>query len=416
MGGVKPKTNTPSGRAFDSWMRPGGRFDITSAPETISGSIPGAQGFSTMNVDTRFDILSTAASIQDGKLRTSINSQLDNVWFDANGNMHASEVNAKNAGDGTTAVRYEFDAEGNFVQRQPQSTTGAPAANTPDAPAAPDAPVAADTLPDTASVTKQDVNNSIPEVKNKLQPTVDRLKKSSDPKQVELGNYLETLSTKNINDLTDAELNTLKKAINDASPEHKGILNKLYAMVGNNKTLFIAAAALMMYEGYERRKKQARENRRQCKEQCKPIAFDAWSLGAITIDQLTDPPEGNQNTINCDDTCWNSSGDKSDHFCTAGLTPDPDSCETYCTTKCNEKFPMPNPNPLAEASQNLGAGAAAAAESGMDLFTSLTEDFFDKLLSMFDFDLSWLLWIFLGFFGIIVVVVVISMISKRKKS
>jgi len=365
-----PDATPSSGKAWAAFFP-----DNTDAE---SFAIPGNTTFQAdvlkgMSSEERFTLFSTSAT--DPDLLPGINKKIDEL----------------------TAGKYEFDLEGNFVEK-----TGAS-----------DVSVNESLVPD--SVTPENFNANLPAAKKQIQEISNKLKNSQDLELQTLGQKIEDmLNNKEVPNLSKTQLDQLKKIINDSSPAVKGKLSKVGEIVGNNKVFFAIFAAYLCYEGYNRRKNRAEENREKCIEECKPKAYDAWSMGAITTEQLTTPPEDNENTVNCEETCWNTTGSKADKFCTATLTPTPTDCETYCTTECNSKYPLPDPNNMF-SSENLGEGANELGDNALDTAGDLLNNFIDSLLEQLKnlFSGNWITWVFIGILGIILLVIGGTMLSRR---
>lgn len=330
-----PDASSPAGKAWDEFVN----GPTSRIPDFPADSNFNASSLTGKTPEEIFEEISDLVK-NNAAYRTDFNEQL--ATFDFNGKT------------------YEFNDQGNFVDKP---VTGTPAAGkgTP----VQGVPARVD------GVTTKQYNDSVPSLKTELEKISKRLEKIEGPEAVKLKNKIDELLNNNkVSTLTDAELDTLKSIINNADTITKTRLGKVSEMVNNNKVFFAVMCAFLCYEGYNRRANKAKKNREECMAQCKPVAFDAWALGAITTDQLTNPPAGNENTVNCDGSCWNTEGNKSDHFCTSTLTPTPQECETYCTTNCNKKYPLPDPSEIF-SSQNLSEGAQELSENGLDIFKNL---------------------------------------------
>lgn len=372
-----PDVNTPAGRAWST----------LSVDNKIIGILPeSARANFSLDLpnENKFNIISGLAK-ETPAFRIELNKKLADIKIDGK--------------------KYEFDAEGNIVEKTDSQDI------------VPEVNAAKTTVPNLSDVTSEKANAGIPSLKTKLQKISNELGEIDTPEAKKLkANIDKILQGDNISSLSKNDLDKLKEIISNAEGTTKTTLGKVSTMLGNNKTFIALFGAYLCYEGYNRRKKRAEENRRKCMAQCKPIAFDAWSMGALTTEQLIDPPVNNQNTANCGETCWNTEGNNADYFCTATMSPDttPQLCEEYCTTKCDEKYPDPDITEIF-SSENLFDGVEELGENGIDAGLNLTEDFFTKFWDFLPDDIIAKVFSVIGIIiGLVIFVFLVSFIRSRK--
>ena len=176
-----------------------------------------------------------------------------------------------------------------------------------------------------------------------------------------------------------------------------GWLIKKFGQIIFSKPALIFAALFLLYQiGLENLKKQARENREQCQNHCKPQAFGAWTVGAISLTDLSDPDTTNTNMSSCyEETCWNSSetisGSKTDIYCSEATTATAPICSSTCEDHCKSKYP--NPSFPADFGKIMTEGVKdGVLDPAKELGKEVTDPFLDFFNKLFG---EWLLWLIL---------------------
>jgi hypothetical protein len=197
--------------------------------------------------------------------------------------------------------------------------------------------------------------------------------------------------SKGISDLNlkKSDLETTISGLKKSPPEVQAKAEGLFS----GKNIAIAAGAIL-YFAHKKKKEEAEENRKKCKELCKPEGFEYWKAGTVQLAQLSDTtiegtPQLFKDECGDDNICWNQPDTEISTVTCSEQTVTASNCETICNSHCNDTYPIPSIADTVEGIANGDVSLSDAVDGALDTAEDLTKDisepFLDRFKEMFSF-------------------------------